>query len=97
MKLKQLPREPGWKCESDITFILVTAIAVKRHHDHDHGNSYKAKHLTGAGLQLESSVHCQHDRKHGSLQVDKVQEKELGVLHLDPQVAGRDTGPDLSF
>jgi len=27
-------------------------------------------------------------RKHGSIQADKVPEKELRVLHLDPQAAG---------
>lgn len=33
-------------------------IAVKRHHDHS--NSYKGKHLIGAGLQFEGLVHCYH-------------------------------------
>jgi hypothetical protein len=30
----------------------------------DHGNSYKEKHLTMAGLQLRGLVHCHHGGKH---------------------------------
>ena len=48
-------------------------IAVKRHHDH--GNSYKGKHLIGAGLQVRGSVHYYHGRKHGSMQTDRALEK----------------------
>ena len=33
-----------------------------------------------------------HGRKHGSVQADLVLEKELRVLHLHQQAAGRDTG-----
>ena len=44
---------------------------MKRHHDPD--NSYKGKHLIGAG------------EKQDSIQVGMVLEKELRVLHLDPE------------
>jgi hypothetical protein len=44
--------------------------AVKRYH-----NSYKEKHLTGAGLQLRDLVHCCHGRKHGGVQADMVLER----------------------
>ena len=41
--------------------ILVrVSIAVKRHHDH--GNSYKRKHLIGAGLQFRGLVHYHRGR-----------------------------------
>jgi hypothetical protein len=55
---------------------------VKRHHEQC--NSYKGKHLIGAGLQFQGSAHYHHGRKHGSVQVDMVLEKMLRVLHLDP-------------
>ena len=58
-------------------------IAVKRHHDQ--GNSYKEKHLTGAGLLFRDFILCHYGGKHGSIQVDMVLEKELRVLHLDLQ------------
>jgi hypothetical protein len=60
---------------------------VKRHHDH--GNSYKGKHLIGAGLQFRGSVHYHQGRKHGSIQAGMVLEKELRVLHLDLKAARR--------
>ena len=56
----------------------------------DHSNSYKGKHLTGAGLQFSDLVHCHHGGKHGGMQVDVVLEKELRVLHLGQQEAGRE-------
>jgi hypothetical protein len=34
-----------------------------------------------------SSGHYHHGQKHGGMQVDIVLEKELRVLHLDPQIA----------
>jgi hypothetical protein len=43
---------------------------MKRHHDH--GNTYKRKHLIGASLQFSGLVHYHHDREHGSKQVDIV-------------------------
>ena len=38
-------------------------------------------------------VHYHHSRKHGSIQADMVLEKELRVLHLDPQAAEGDCVP----
>ena len=66
------------------------SIAVTSHHGH--GNSYKRKHLIGAGLQVRRSLvhHC-HGGKPGSVQADMVLEKELRVLHLDGQAPGRET------
>jgi hypothetical protein len=48
-------------------------IAIKRHHDH--GSSYKGKHLTGAGLQFRGLVNCQQGGKHGCVRADMVLEK----------------------
>ena len=59
---------------------------MKKHHDH--GNSYKGKHLIGAGLQFRDLVHYHHGGKHGSMQADMVLEKELRVLHIDLQAIG---------
>jgi hypothetical protein len=59
---------------------------VKRHHDH--GTSYNGKHLIEVGLHFRGLVYYCHGRKHGSLQADMVLEKELRVLHLDPQATG---------
>jgi hypothetical protein len=61
--------------------------AVKRHLDHR--NSYKEKHLTGAIYNFRGLVHFHHGRKHGGTQADIVLEKELRVLYLDWQTAGR--------
>ena len=52
---------------------------------HGHSNSYKENHLTGADLQFRGLVHYHH----GSIQADMVLEKELSVLHLDLQAAGK--------
>ncbi|MGZ7186066.1 hypothetical protein ACXWN6_09700 [Streptococcus pyogenes] len=48
------------------------SIAVMRHHDHR--NSYKGKHLSGAGLQFRGLVHCHRGEKHGYKQADMVLE-----------------------
>jgi hypothetical protein len=56
---------------------------------YDHGNSFKEKYLTGAVLQFRGLVHCLHFRKHSSVQADMVLERELRVLHLNVQAAGR--------
>ena len=61
---------------------------MKRHHDH--GNSYKGKHLIEAGFQFRGLVHYYHGRKHGGTKADKLLEKELRVLHLEPKAAGRE-------
>ena len=78
--------------------VLSFFIAVKTHHDH--GNSYKGKHFTGAGLQFRGLVYYHYGRKHGGMQADMVLEEELRALHLDQQAAGRDfesPGLNLSF
>jgi hypothetical protein len=43
----------------------------------DHDNSFKVKHLNGAGLQFRDLVYYHQGRKHGSTQADMVLEKEL--------------------
>ena len=41
----------------------------------------------GLAYTLRGLVHDCHGRKHGSMQADMMLEKELRVLHLDPQAA----------
>jgi hypothetical protein len=57
---------------------------------HDHGNTYKGKHLIGAGLEFQrfsalsswqEDVAWQHPCRHGML------ENELRVLHFELKVA----------
>ena len=48
---------------------------MRRHHAKD--NSDKSKHIIGAGLQVQRSVHYQKGRKHDSIQAGMVQEKKL--------------------
>ena len=61
--------------------------AVKRHHDQS--NTDKENHIFGAGLQFRSLIHYHYGRKHCTIQVDMVLEKELRVLHLDWQETRR--------
>jgi hypothetical protein len=56
-----------------IRYHSASSIAAKRHH----GNSYKGKHLIGAGLQFRGLVYYHHGRKHGGVQADMVLEKLL--------------------
>jgi len=60
---------------------------VKRHHDQD--NPYKGKHSVVSGLQFPRFSPSYHGRRHDNVQADKVQEKELRVLHLDPKTMRR--------
>ena len=72
-------------------FLSWSSIVVKRHHDHS--NSYKGKHLVGAGLQLRPLVHYHHGwkRTHGA-------GEGLRVLDLDwRHQEERDTGSGLSI
>ena len=46
---------------------------MKRHHDH--GNTYKGKHLIGTDLQLGGLVSYRHGGKHGGMQADMVLER----------------------
>lgn len=48
------------------------------------------KHITGQADHLRGLVHYYPNRRHDSVQVDIVLEKELRVLHLDLYAAGRD-------
>ena len=72
-------------------------MAVKRHHNC--GNTHKGKHLTGAGLQVPRFGPLSLWQEAWQCAGRHVLEKELRVLQLDPQAAGRwrDTGPGLSF
>jgi hypothetical protein len=67
-------------------------IAVKRHHEHGN-SSYKGKHFIGAGFSFRRFTHYHHGGKHGSMQADRVPEKELKVLHLDQKAAKGDCVP----
>lgn len=48
------------------------SIAVQRHHDHN--NSYRRKHLTGAGLQFQKFSLLSRQGVHGT-QADRMLEK----------------------
>ena len=63
-------------------------IAVKRHHDQ--GNSYKGKHSTGTGSQVQRLGSLSSWWEAWQHAEDMVMEKELRVLHLDPQAAEGD-------
>ena len=66
---------------------LRVSVAVKRHHEHS--NFYKGKNLIEAGVQFRDLIHYHCGGKHGAMQADVVLEKEMRVLHLDLQAAGR--------
>ena len=56
----------------------------------NHGNSYKAKHVIGAGLHsVRGLVYYHRGRKNGSIQADMVLEKELRVLCQDWHAVNR--------
>jgi hypothetical protein len=55
---------------------------------HDQDNSYKGKHLIGAGLQVQRFSPLSLWWEHGSIQAGIVQE-ELRVLHLHLKAARR--------
>ena len=78
---------PVWP--SGVSTHLRVSTTVKRHRDHrDH--SYKKTFNWGLAHDFIGLVHYHHGRKHGSMQADTVLEKELKILHLDPQAAGRE-------
>lgn len=52
--------------------------------------SHLPRQLCFCNGRFTGSVHCHHGRKHDSVQVDMVLEKELRVLYLDLKVAWRD-------
>jgi hypothetical protein len=86
------------RCLSSVFCLLVCLfvffIAVKRHHDHN--NSYKGKHLIGAGLQFRDSVHYHHGGKHGGTQAGRVLKRDLRDLYRDQQAARRESDTGLS-
>jgi hypothetical protein len=75
------------------------SIAVKRHRDHS--NSYKGKHLIMKQnwITVERFSPLLSWQKAWQHATDTVLERQLRVLHLGKQAAGResDTGPGLSF
>ena len=72
-------------------YLSQSFITVKSHHDHV--SSYKGKHLIGTGLQFRGSVIIMVGHMVAHRQAWMMLEKELRVLHLDPQAAGRDSEP----
>lgn len=66
--------------------LVKDSIDAKRHDDRS--NSSKEKQFIGAGLHFQGSDHSHHGGKHDGVQAGLVLEKELGVLHLNPQAAG---------
>lgn len=73
-------------------FLSQCSVIVRRHHDHY--NSSKGKRLIGVSYSFRGLVHGHHGRKYGSIQAaDMVPEKELRVLSLGPQEAGRERKP----
>jgi hypothetical protein len=74
-KLKMLFLVPLLPLSVVSSVCLRVSIAVKRYHGHN--NSYKGKHLIGAGLPFQYLVHYHHGGNHGSMQADMVLEKEL--------------------
>ena len=63
------------KTRLSMSVLVRVSTAVKRHHGH--GNSYKRKHLIGAGLQFTGLAQYHPDGKHGSLQADMLLERQL--------------------
>ena len=59
---------------------------MKKHHDYS--KSYTGKHLIGLAYSFRDLVHYHHGGKHRDMHADMVREKELKVLHLDPQAEG---------
>jgi hypothetical protein len=65
---------------------------VKRHHDQS--NSYKRKHLIGAGLQFRGYfTTILAGSTAASRQTYMVLEKELRILYLDPKAVTRRLSP----
>jgi hypothetical protein len=69
--------------------LVRVSIAEKRHLRHferDQGNFFKGQHLKlGLAYRFRGSVRYCHGKKHGSIQVDTVLDKEPRVLHLEPK------------
>ena len=54
----------------------------------DHSNSLKRKHLMGLPYKSEVVSLVIRGRKHGGMLADMVLERQLRVLHLEPEAAG---------
>ena len=55
----------GWT----VAVLVRISITVKGHHEH--GNSYKVKHLIeSVAYSFKSLAHCHHGREHGSVQAN---------------------------
>ena len=73
-------------------------VAVQRHHDQ--GDSYKEKCLFNQRLaySFRGLVHYHQGEEHGGTEADMVLDKELRVVHQDPQAAWEErTGPSRDF
>jgi len=82
-------RTSGRAVSANSPALVRFSVAMKRHHNHS--NSYKGKHLIGAGLQFRGLVCYCHGRKHVGKQADLVLKRQLRVLHLDLKAAGSDS------
>jgi hypothetical protein len=66
--------------------LQVCLTSVNRYHDQ--GTSYKDKHLTGAGLQVQRFSPLSSTLEHGGAQAGMVQEEQR-VQHLVPKASRR--------
>ena len=64
---------------------------MKKHHGHK--SCYKGQYFVGAGLEFRGLVHYCHCGKHDSVQAGMMLQKDLRVLHLDPQAVEGDSEP----
>lgn len=78
-----IPNQEAKEC-----LLVRIAVAGKRHHVT--ATLIKKNIHSGLAHRLRDLVHYHHGGWHGSFQADVVLEKELGVLHLDPQLAEGD-------
>ena len=74
---------------------LRVSIGVKRHHDQ--ANCYKENIELGLAYNFRGLVHYLHGRNYGGMQAKMVLEKELKVLHLDPNASRRLSHPGRSL
>ena len=58
-----------------LSVLVRVSIVAKRHYDQ--GNSYKGKHLIGAGLLFQRLIHYYNGGKHDMNQADMVLKKKL--------------------
>ena len=67
---------------------LRVSIAVKKHHDHS--NTHKENVQLRLAYSFRGLIYYHHGGKHGSMHADMVLDKEMRVLYLDPQRAGKE-------